>query len=138
MLLWIQTHIIEVFLGLCALTIFFVWRSGQVNPSQFKLREHERVARTKTEPGSGLAEARFEKKSPLALPGIRLDGAPHEILGVSAQASEREILDAYKKLMKQYHPDHVAPPGTDQWNDAQKIAIAINSAKEKILSSRKR
>ena len=136
MLLWIQAHIIEVFVGLCAITIYFVWRSGQSSTSQFRLREHERVRRATSEPGGDLADARLQKRERLALPGIRLDGAPHEILGVSAYASKREIMDAYKKLMKQYHPDKVAAPGSAQWNEAQKIATAINAAKEKLLNSR--
>jgi DnaJ-domain-containing protein 1 len=136
MLLWIKAHIIEVFVGLCAVTIFFVWRSGQSASSQFRLREHERQRRATPEKAADLADARLKKREQLALPGIRLDGAPHEILGVSAQASKREIMDAYKRLMKQYHPDKVAAPGSAQWNEAQKIASAINAAKEKLLNVR--
>jgi hypothetical protein len=74
-----------------------------------------------------------KKAEPLRLPGIRIDGTPHEILGVSPQATRREIQKAYRNLMKRYHPDVVAPAGTPQWKEAQKIAEAINRAKELLL-----
>ncbi len=69
----------------------------------------------------------------MRLTGIRIDGAPHEILGVSPQASPEEIQSAYRSLMKRYHPDRVGRPGSREWNDAQQIAEAINRAKELLL-----
>jgi DnaJ-domain-containing protein 1 len=74
-----------------------------------------------------------KKPAPLLLAGIRLEGAPHEILGVSPQATKREIQKAYRNLMKRYHPDVVAPAGSQRWKEAQKIAEAINRAKDAML-----
>lgn len=112
--------------------------------SAFRLRESERLKGRKTgsrAPGmESLADARMKSKpraAPLQLEGIRLDGAPHEILGVSAQATAPEIQKAYRDLMKRYHPDRVGSPGTREWTDAQRIAEAINNAKEQLLKGRK-
>ena len=80
-----------------------------------------------------LANAKIERKTPLQLEGIRVDGPPHEILGVQPGAGAEEIQRAYRERMKQYHPDKVGPPGSREWNDAQKIAEAINRAKSELL-----
>ena len=114
------------------------------NPdSQFKVRESDvRPPR----PGSSisqnddLAQARLKPQAesarqaePLRLTGIRLDGAPHEILGVSKNASTDEVRLAYRELMKRYHPDRIGPPGSREWKDAQRIAEKINEAKDHLL-----
>ena len=39
--------------------------------------------------------------------------SPHEILGVSSSASEKEIKSAYRKLAKEYHPDVNKDPGAE-------------------------
>ncbi len=73
----------------------------------------------------------FSKKSEqAALPGFRIDGEPHEILGVAIDASPKEIQRAFRELMKRYHPDHVGRSGTREWKDAQKFAEALIRAKE--------
>jgi DnaJ-domain-containing protein 1 len=133
---WIQKYTLEIFVALCTLLIFFLWRSGQSSKSQFRVKEHERSPSPTASRADGLAQSRFKSSKKIALPGICIDGAAHEVLGVTSEASKREILEAYKRLMKQYHPDQVAAPGSDQWKEAQKIAIAINAAKEKLLRSR--
>ena len=40
-------------------------------------------------------------------------GNPHQVLGVSANASADEIRQAYRKLANQYHPDKVAHLGDE-------------------------
>lgn len=80
-----------------------------------------------------LANAKMERKVPLALEGIRIDGPPHEVLGVPVGATEEQIQKAYRERMKRYHPDKVGRPGTREWQDAQKIAEAINLAKNELL-----
>ncbi|MGE0614058.1 MAG: J domain-containing protein [Bacteriovoracia bacterium] len=69
---------------------------------------------------------------------MRINVPPHELLGVPLDATQAEIKRAYKRLMKQYHPDSVAAPGTSQWQEAQKIAAALNEAKETLLKTAKR
>jgi hypothetical protein len=128
-----EAVMVLVFLGL-------VWILRPKDPeSNFKVREAD-LRKGKAQPRDGksdpLAEARIQLKQPLQLEGIRIDGQPHEVLGVNKNSSPIEIQQAYRELMKRYHPDRVGPPGTRQWNDAQKIAEAINHAKDVLLKKK--
>ena len=130
-----------IFLALLVLTGWIFLRPKDPK-SGFRVREAD-MKRPEGVPGSRkpgedeLANARYNIKRPLQIEGIRIDGPPHEVLGVRPGASRAEILRAYKERMKQYHPDSIARPGTRQWKDAQAIASAINEAKDALLKSRR-
>lgn len=111
--------------------VFWLWsRSKEASKSGFKVREADRDLKfSRGDPGSGDKTER--KKAPLRLAGIVKDGAPHEVLGVSALASEAEIKTAYKQRMKQYHPDRIGAESTQ-------IAEAINRARNEMLEKLKR
>ncbi|OFZ21657.1 MAG: hypothetical protein A2X94_07860 [Bdellovibrionales bacterium GWB1_55_8] len=84
--------------------------------------------------GAGLAQAKMKRfEGVLRLEGIRIDGSPHEVLGISAAATPAQVQKAYRELMKRFHPDRVGRPGSREWTDAQIIAEAINRAKEALL-----
>jgi hypothetical protein len=108
--------------------------------SNFKVREADLrkppKPGQKPAPGQDLASARIARNEPMRLAGIRIDGTPHEILGVRVGAGTEEIQKAYRELMKRYHPDKVGAPGSREWHDAQKIAEAINRAKDQLLKKR--
>jgi DnaJ-class molecular chaperone len=53
---------------------------------------------------------------------------PHEVLGVSADASEEEIRRAYQDKMRQYHPDRVASAAPELQALAEKRSKEINAA----------
>lgn len=125
-----------ILLGLIAFALIFFQKKNR-KESQFKLREADRqkkgpVLFKSDDPLSGASK---KKSAPLALEGIRLDVAPHELLGVPANAGEREIRNAYIEKMKRYHPDKVGKPGSREWNDAQTIAEHLNRAKETLLKN---
>lgn len=101
--------------------------------SQFRIREADRdiqFDRGEKAYASGQAKA---KPTVFQLTGIRLDGQPHEVLGLTPHASESEIQKAYRELMKRYHPDLVGRPDSREWKDAQKIAETINRARNQML-----
>ena len=84
-----------------------------------------------------MAQRKEKEKLRLLISGFSFQGAPHEILGVQKNASESEIRKAHRELMKRFHPDKVGRPGSREWVDAQKIAEALNSARETLLLARK-
>jgi hypothetical protein len=109
-------------LGLGLVFVLVLWRlrpQGVSKDSGFAVREADLKAAAPPGRGAG--------SSSLA------DGPPHEVLGISPRASVEEIQQAYRERMKQYHPDRVGRPGTREWVDAQKIAEAINHAKNELL-----
>lgn len=55
---------------------------------------------------------------------------PYEILGVSPNASKREIEKAFKQRIKQYHPDKVIHLGQEFVTIAKERTIQITEARE--------
>jgi len=132
--------IVLAMLGLIAL--FFGMRNNQ---SSFRVRESDkrRGPRVKQHPLLGAADpdlgkSKIKKKSPLLLTGIQTNGEPHIILGIAPEATEKEILLAFRKQMKSYHPDKVGRQGSREWADAQAIAQALNDAKNEMLARLKK
>ena len=52
----------------------------------------------------------------------------HEVLGVAPDASQAEIIAAYRSKMRQYHPDKVSTLGSDIQALAEQRAKEINAA----------
>jgi hypothetical protein len=132
----------QVFLGsLLVVGLVFSRRK----PSSFKLRESDRLKDHVFSrfPGpvdeqARKAHAKKRKVPPLLLSGISIDGPAHRILGVREDASPSEVQKAWRELMKRYHPDKVGRPGSREWSDAQRIAEAINQAKEEMVDRRRK
>ena len=138
---WISGHfgLIQLGVSVFFILLWFYSKNRADSKSRFKLREADRAdlkfARGKEAVASANEPA---KKAPLKLSGIVKDGAPHEVLGVSALASESEIQKAYKEKMKRYHPDALGPPGSRQWEEGTAIAEAINRARSAMLERLKK
>lgn len=64
-----------------------------------------------------------------------LDDA-YKVLGVSPNATDKEVRDAYRKMALKHHPDRVAALGEDVRKAAEKKFQEINAAKEKIWKAR--
>lgn len=133
-------YLAQVAVGVLFVGVFWRLRSGassasSVGKSGFAVREADVRKPAPRAPANrqDLANSKMERKVPLQLEGIRTDGPPHEVLGVKPGATEEEIQKAYRERMKRYHPDKVGRPGSREWNDAQKIAEAINAAKNELL-----
>jgi hypothetical protein len=128
--------------------VWLLWRMlSNRESSFFKLREAERLRqafergelrrRNEKKLKDDLGEAKFEvRKTPL-LSGFNPTGAPHELLGISENASEKEIQLAFREKMKLYHPDRIGPQGSREWNDAQEIAVALGAAKDSMIKKYK-
>jgi len=104
--------------------------------SQFRKREADRedldrLIKSAPKPASRPAPA----PPPLRLPGIRLEGEPHEILGIDATASESEIMNAYKEAIKRYHPDRIQGQAQEQLQFYQDASAKINAAKDTLIKA---
>lgn len=63
---------------------------------------------------------------------------PYAELGLTADASDAEIDQAYRRLMSQYHPDKLAGAAPELRAQAEKRARAINVAYDRIRTLRGR
>ncbi len=127
------------FIALAAIAVFF-FLLNRKPVSGFKVREADRDDLERLlKKGNDLGNSRIQRKNtptpppPLQLPGIRLTGEPHEILGVRADATEEEILKAYKDAIKRFHPDTIQGPAQEQLEFYQRASAAINTAKNLMI-----
>lgn len=62
---------------------------------------------------------------------------PYVVLGVSEQASQNEVEQAYRRRISEYHPDKVASAAPELKALAERRASEINAAYESIQKRRK-
>ena len=63
---------------------------------------------------------------------------PYRTLGLTSDASDAEIDQAYRRLISQYHPDKMAGAAEDLRRQAERKAGEINAAYDRIKTLRKR
>ncbi|HET6346376.1 MAG TPA: J domain-containing protein [Myxococcota bacterium] len=56
------------------------------------------------------------------------DTSPYEVLGIQPGATQREIRQAYQRLVKQYHPDKVGDMGPELQELAERRTKEITAA----------
>jgi DnaJ-class molecular chaperone len=61
---------------------------------------------------------------------------PYRVLGLTADASDAELEQAYRRLIGQYHPDRVAGAAPELQAQAEAKARAINAAHDRIKALR--
>ena len=136
---WIADHfqIIQVLIVVFVIGFGVISFRDRGRGSQFKVREADRADLDRIKSGPSIADAKFataaKKSPPLSLPGIRLDGLPHEILGVEPDADEVEVMRAYKEAIKRYHPDRIQGQAKDQLKFYQDASAKLNDAKELMI-----
>ena len=69
---------------------------------------------------------------------LRQRGNPYAELGLTREASDAEIEQAWRRLMSQYHPDKLAGAAPELREQAEKRAGAINAAYDRIRKLRRR
>jgi hypothetical protein len=139
----ISQHLAKIHSGiLIGVAVFIVLTiKGRGKTSQFRTREAERADLDrilKQGPDLGQAKLAKHKKSepappPLRLPGLTLAGEPHEILGISENANESEIMRAYKEAIKRFHPDRIQGQAEEQLRFYQEASAKINDAKNEMM-----
>jgi DnaJ-class molecular chaperone len=142
---WVAEHFEKMQIILIVVAIFvgfFTMRSRDQN-SKFKVREADRDDLNRLQQGEKLADAKLNRRQtppprPLALPGLQMHGEPHEILGIRENATELEVMKAYKEAIKQYHPDRIQGQAKEQMQFYQAASAQINQAKEKMLAKLRR
>jgi DnaJ-domain-containing protein 1 len=63
---------------------------------------------------------------------------PYAVLGLTLEATDAEVDQAYRRLMAQYHPDRVAQAAPDIRQQAETKAREINRAYDRIKTLRRR
>lgn len=63
---------------------------------------------------------------------------PHRVLGVTEDASDAEVDQAYRRLISQYHPDKLVGVAEELRREAEEKASEINGAYDRIKQLRKR
>jgi DnaJ domain len=93
----------------------------------FEYIDHAKDARPRSADRGGGATPLFvrEERDPKALLAV---------LGVPAEASRREIIAAYRKLVAQHHPDKFHGRSEDQVNHAAQRFIEITRAYEELMA----
>ena len=94
--------------------------SPTINPSAGKKAEAEKPA---------VAPPLLEAALPAWPPGT----PPHEILGVQADAAPKLVEQAFKKLLKKYHPDRFSAAGKGYQKRAHHVILLIQEARDTML-----
>ena len=81
----------------------------KVLKQKYETPKSEETAEKKNNDSSTSSEKKEKKKSSY---GYKLTQAYNQ-LGLLTTASETEIKNAYRDLVKKYHPDHLSPDATD-------------------------
>ncbi len=63
---------------------------------------------------------------------------PHRVLGVTEDASDAEVDQAYRRLISQYHPDKLVGVAEELRREAEEKASEINGAYDRIKALRQR
>ncbi|TWI03014.1 DnaJ-like protein [Luteimonas cucumeris] len=63
---------------------------------------------------------------------------PYGVLGLTSEASDAEVDQAYRRLISQYHPDKMGGVAAELRRQAEKKAGEINAAYDRIQTLRKR
>lgn len=63
---------------------------------------------------------------------------PYAVLGLTTDASDAEIDQAYRRLISQYHPDKLAGAASELRQQAEAKARELNAAYDRIKTLRKR
>ena len=63
---------------------------------------------------------------------------PYRVFGLTSDASDAEIEQAYRRLIGQYHPDRVAGAAPELQKQAEEKARDINAAYDRIRQLRKK
>ncbi|PJK00137.1 hypothetical protein CO615_05655 [Lysobacteraceae bacterium NML75-0749] len=64
--------------------------------------------------------------------------SPYRVLGISTDASDAEVEQAWRRLISQYHPDKYVNAAPELRARAERAARDINTAYEKIQKLRKK
>lgn len=97
------------------------WLVAVFIPNARSSRDEDAEAAAERDDGPGRGQARERP------------AAWHETLGVDRDASQEEIVAAYRRMIVQYHPDKVATMAPEFRELAEKRSAAINAAYEQAM-----
>jgi len=126
--------------GFVLWSIYYLIRHGKLPWFLFKkkspLGKNQSRKKNQVPPGQKKQNSSGNKgtRSSENTAGTKIPKSAHEILGISPNASSREIHEAYKKKIKQYHPDKLSHLGEEFSNLANEKFLEIQNAYDALKS----
>ncbi len=123
-----QPAVLEEILG----ALFVIAKAdGQIHPAEMQFVEQVAAI-------FGFSQHQFEQLKAIHLGGGEAGTDPYEVLGITSDVSDADLKKAYRKLIREYHPDTLMSQGLPQEfiDLANDKMAAINAAYDQIEKTR--
>jgi hypothetical protein len=111
--------------GVVIATIYYLIRFGKLPNFFFKKQNPFKQP-------SGQNHANFTSKKETNRSSKSIP-TPHEVLGITPDASKKEIQNAYRQAIKKYHPDKLSHLGKDFSNLANEKFLEVQKAYDTLM-----
>lgn len=120
-----------------AVTVYLRWKKAKDQEEALKIKLDQMNFKAGIPKQAAGPRETKPREEPLqvesALPNWPVGTAPEKILGISPQATKKEIEAAYKTLLKKYHPDRFESWGKGYQKRAHYVVLQVQKARDEML-----